>query len=856
MNKKKLVILDGNSLINRAFYALPPMITSEGQPTGAIYGFTTMLFKIFQDIEPDYIISTFDKKSPTFRHIEYKEYKAGRKKMPEELAQQIEPLKELLSSFNIGILELDGYEADDIIGTISKKYEAPDLEVFIYTGDKDSFQLVSDYTKVMFTRKGITEIDVYDRAAIKAKYGFSPDGIIDLKGLMGDASDNIPGVAGVGEKTALKLLSEYGPLEKVYENIDKITGKKLKENLELHKDEAFLSKRLATIDRNVPIDIDIESTEFDQYDPKLVKEVFKRFEFRSLMDKLKNSNEETLVEIQLPDIKLFNEDKTVIQDIINNKTFNFIMEFNGKELDKFIINENYSVSEESIIDFKNVFESEIILKNTIEAKQVYNYLRGKGIEMEGLDFDFEIASYLLNPSESHYDVNSILQKNEGLMFNSNNQDEHYKVLGLFVGKMESIKCKMLEEIDRFGMRDLLYRVEMPLVKVLSEMETQGFAVDKEILNQIGFELSEEIDLLTAQIHDLAGEEFNINSPKQLGVILFEKLNLPALKKTKTGYSTNAEVLDELSSKHGIVEKILNYRQLVKLKSTYIDGLIGSINEDGKIHSSFNQTVTTTGRISSTEPNLQNIPIKLEQGRRIRKAFIPTKGNYVILSADYSQIELRVLAHISKDENLIDAFKNNQDIHRRTASEILNIPMEQVTSMERNRAKAINFGIVYGLSDFGLSRDIKIPIKDAKKYIDNYFDRYKGVKEYLDLAIEEGRTNGYVKTLMNRIRYIPEINTSNRNIKMLGERLAMNTPIQGTAADIIKIAMVNVSNRIKNEKLNSRLILQVHDELVLEVERNELEQIKKIVKDEMEMAIKLEVPLIVDVKWGINWYEAK
>lgn len=856
MSKKILVVLDGNSIINRAFYALPPMITSSGEPTGAIYGFTTMLFKIYQDIKPDHIIAAFDRKAPTFRHLEYKEYKAGRKKMPDELAEQIEPLKKLLAAFNIGILEMDGYEADDIIGTISKNYEGSDIEVLIYTGDRDSLQLVSDYTKVMFTKKGISEIEIYDKNAIKEKYGLSPSGIIDLKGLMGDASDNIPGVAGVGEKTALKLLSEYGTLEGVYENIDSISGKKLKENLEVNRDEAFLSKKLATIDRNVPITIDIESISSDKYDPKQVREMFKGFEFKSLIDKLRISESEDVVELQLPVLKHYSGDKAVINEIISNKKFNFIMEFNGKKLEHFIIDGCYSVNEEDVLDFKEVFESETIMKNTFGAKHVYNYLQRKGICLSGLDFDFKIAAYLLNPTESTYSANSILEKYEGITINGANSADHHKHLCLFTDKMELIKEKMLEEIKSFGMEALLKEVELPLVKVLAEMENQGFKVDKEVLGQIGFELSEEIDSLTAQIYDLAGEDFNINSPKQLGVILFEKLSLPVIKKTKTGYSTDAEVLDELSSKHGIVEKILNYRQLVKLKSTYIDGLLSCIFEDDKIHSSFNQTVTATGRISSTEPNLQNIPIKLEQGRRIRKAFIPDFENYMILSADYSQIELRVLAHISEDENLIDAFKNNQDIHRRTASEILGIPMEQVTSLERSRAKAINFGIVYGLSDYGLSRDIKIPIKEAKRYIDNYFERYMGVKDYLDSAIKEGKNNGYVKTLMNRLRYIPEINSSNRNVKMLGERLAMNTPIQGTAADIIKIAMVKVASRIKTEGLKSRLILQVHDELVLEVEKNEFEIVKALVIDEMENAVALKVPLIVDVKWGKNWYEAK
>jgi DNA polymerase-1 len=521
-----------------------------------------------------------------------------------------------------------------------------------------------------------------------------------------------------------------------------------------------------------------------------------------------------------------------------------------------VINSNIVIGEDHIDDFKGIFESEDIIKNTFGAKQVLNYLKTQNIKMNGLDFDFEIAAYLLNPSESSYDIENILYRFADIKLPQNEKNIKINASALFVNNMEKVKENMLGEIDEFGMRELLYKVEMPLIEALSDMESQGFMVDKETLNQIGFELSEEIDLLTSQIFDLAGEEFNINSPKQLGVVLFEKLGLPVIKKTKTGYSTDAEVLDELSSKHEIIDKILSYRQLVKLKSTYIDGLMASIHKDGKIHSSFNQTVTATGRISSTEPNMQNIPIKMEQGRRIRKAFIPSSDDYIILSADYSQIELRVLADISKDENLIDAFNNKQDIHKRTASEVLGIPMDKVTSLERSRAKAINFGIVYGLSDYGLSRDLKITRKEAKNYIDNYFERYRGIKNYLDEAINVGREKGFVKTLMNRIRYIPEINSSNRNIRMLGERLAMNTPIQGTAADIIKIAMVRVHRRILNEKIKSRLILQVHDELVLEVEKSELDIVRNIVVSEMENALKLQVPLVVDVNLGNNWYEAK
>lgn len=855
MNNKKLVILDGNSLINRAFYALPPMINSKNQPTGAVYGFTTMLLKIFNDIKPDYIAAAFDRKAPTFRHKEYDAYKAGRKKMPEELVVQLQPVKDILHAFNVGLFELDSFEADDIIGTISKQFEGESLDVIIYTGDKDALQLVSDYTKVMITKKGITELDIYDKAAIREKYGFEPSGIIDLKGLMGDASDNIPGVPGVGEKTALKLLAEYTTVEGVYDNIEKITSKKLKENLELNKELAFLSKKLATIFREVPVEVDIEAMRVDDYNSKDLVRLFTEYEFKSLRDRIKD-NVKQADEVPLEELKVYDGSVKTIEDIYKKGIFNFAILFNGKDFKGMIIENHIIVQENNISKFKEIFEAEKIQKNTYEAKAAYNYLYKHGISISNLNFDAVIASYLLNPSESTYEIMSILHRYAEITLSSSQSADTAKVIGEFVNKLDIIKEKMLIGIKECNMSELFDKVEMPLIEVLSSMEIQGFKVDSETLNKIGFELSEEIDKLTAQIHDLAEEEFNINSPKQLGVILFEKLQLPIIKKTKTGYSTDAEVLEELSSKHEIIDKILNYRQLVKLKSTYIDGLNAATDLDGKIHSSFNQTITATGRISSTEPNLQNIPMKLEQGRRIRKAFIPENNDYIILSADYSQIELRLLAHISQDKNMVDAFINNIDVHTKTASEVFEVPLEEVTGLQRSRAKAVNFGIVYGLSDYGLSRDIKTTRKEAKKYIDNYFERYIGVKEYLDKAINEGKENGYVKTLMNRIRYIPEINSTNRNVKMFGERLAMNTPIQGTAADIIKIAMVNVYNRLKREDLKSKLILQVHDELILEVHRDELEYVKDLIKKEMEGALTLSVPLTVDVKWGLNWYEAK
>lgn len=855
MNSKKLVILDGNSLINRAFFALPPMINSKGQPTGAVYGFTNMLLKIMNDIKPDYIAAAFDRKAPTFRHLEYDAYKAGRKKMPEELFVQLAPLKEVLKAFNVGIFELDSYEADDILGTISKQYESEALSVIIYTGDKDALQLVSDYTTVMITKKGITDTDVYDKEALRAKYGFEPDGIIELKGLMGDSSDNIPGVPGVGEKTALKLLTEYKSIDNLYENLDKIATKKLKENLTDNKELAYLSKRLATIYREVPVQVDLEKMRTTDFKSTELVKIFSDLEFKSLLEKIKQF-EKPQEELALKEVAAFNGDNSFIQNIIDKGVFNFSIMYSNGEFKGLVIEDHIVVNEEYIEKFKPVFEDEAIIKNTYDAKAAYLFLNTKGIKLNNLVFDAVIAGYLLNPSENSYSAAEFLHRYGDFTLTATQIKEEAKAMAQFVNDLPQIKAKMYDKIVELNMTELFDRVEMPLIEVLAYMEYEGFKVNRDTLNTIGFELSEEIDRLTASIYEMAGEEFNINSPKQMGVILFEKLQLPVIKKTKTGYSTDAEVLEELSSKHEIVDNILHYRQLVKLKSTYIEGLLAASDKDGKIHSSFNQTIAATGRISSTEPNMQNIPVKLEQGKRIRKAFIPENDDFVILSADYSQIELRLLAHISQDINMLEAFNNNMDIHTKTASEVFKTLPEEVTGLQRSRAKAVNFGIVYGLSDYGLSRDIKTTRKEAKMYIDNYFDTYIGVKHYLDNAIALATENGYVTTLMNRIRFIPEINSTNRNVKMFGERLAMNTPIQGTAADIIKIAMVNVYKRIQREQLKSRLILQVHDELVLEAYKPELEYIQELVRNEMEGALKLSVPLTVDISIGNDWYDAK
>ncbi|MEG2538912.1 MAG: DNA polymerase I [Clostridium sp.] len=854
---RTLVVLDGNSIINRAFYALPPMNNSKGIPTGAVYGFTNMLFKIVNDINPEYIAATFDRKSPTFRHKQYSEYKAGRKKMPDELRVQMEPCKDLLRSFNIPIYEIDGYEADDIIGTISNKFGSEETKVIIITGDKDSLQLISEYTSVYLTKKGITEIEMCNNGYLEEKFNLDTTGFIELKGLMGDKSDNIPGVPGVGEKTALKLLNEYKDIKGIYENLDKISGKKLKENLENNKEQAFLSKDLATINCSVPMEFNLEDMYYKEFNPDNVENMFVELEFKSLIGKLSSKIDSVQEEaVELDDIRTYTDISEVISVINEDTVLNIIPKKDKTGLHGFIVNRGYFIDSENITLLKDIFEDPNIEKRAYNGKDVYSRLFKSNVQMRGLVFDAEIAAYIINPSESKYDLKSILTRYSSINGISRYDEESNEILVAFISNMDSIKEEMLKEIKEKDMFYLYEKIEMPLVETLASMESIGFKVDESVLSTLGFTIKEDLAKLKKDIYELAGEEFNINSPKQLGVVLFEKMDLPVIKKTKTGYSTDAEVLDQLMDKSEIIPKIIQFRQLSKLDSTYIEGLKPCIGEDGKIHSSFNQTITTTGRISSTEPNLQNIPIKMEIGRQIRKAFVPESSDYIIMAADYSQIELRILAHISQDENLVYAFNNNQDIHTRTASEVFAIPMDEVTSTQRSNAKAVNFGIVYGLSDFGLSKDLKITRKEAKKYIDNYFDRYTGVKSYLENTIAEAKENGYVHTLINRVRYIPEISSSNKIVKNHGERLAMNTPIQGTAADIIKIAMVNVYERIKKEGLKSKLILQVHDELILEVHKDEVEYVKDLLEYEMKHTIELSVPLEISLNTGENWYEAK
>nr|WP_302169062.1 DNA polymerase I [uncultured Romboutsia sp.] len=879
---KTLVIIDGNSIINRAFYALPEMSNKEGLKTNAIYGFTNMLLKIIDTYNPTHISVAFDRKAPTFRHIEFKEYKAGRKKMPDELREQFEPLKDLLDKFNIHRLEIDGYEADDIIGTVSKIAEDNGFKVYIVTGDKDAIQLASNKTTTLITKKGVGEVEEYDYDSVIEKYEMTPTQFIDLKGLMGDKSDNIPGVPGIGEKTGIKLIKEFSSIEGIFDNIDSIKGstkKKLEENKEL----AIMSKKLATIIRDVPVEFNLEELEYGNYNTKDILDVFKYLGFTSLIPRIGSLDEsedivnEANVEIsKLEDIDEFinkvkeNNEliiKTVTREgnILDKRIKYIFLSVDGKKI--------YYVEENSIHKLEYIFTSNEIKKLGYNLKDDYIALKPYGIKLENIYFDITIAEYLIDSmSSTSYECSAIAMKyltkkvktKEELLGKGvkakKYQDLSFEELSSHISQIidtvKSVMPIMEENLKESNMDGLLYHVEMPLVEVLADMEYEGVKVDKEKLNELGSQFKEIIKKLESEIYKISGEEFNINSPKQLGVILFEKLGLPVIKKTKTGYSTNAEVLDKLKDQSPIIDKIIEYRQIVKLNSTYVEGLLSIINPiDGRIHSSFNQTITTTGRISSTEPNLQNIPVKLEMGRNIRKVFISDKGCKLV-DADYSQVELRVLAHMSQDETMIDAFKHNEDIHTKTASQVFNVSMDEVTSKQRSDAKAVNFGIVYGKSDFGLSEDLNIPVKQAKEYIENYFNKYNKIKEFMDNIIDDASSNGYVTTILNRRRYIPEIKSSNFMLRNAGKRAAMNAPIQGSAADIIKIAMINVYKKLEENNLKSKLILQVHDELIVEAVDSEIDIVKKIVKDDMENAVCLDVNLDVDLNIGDSWYDTK
>ncbi len=878
---KRLVIIDGNSLMNRAFYALPDLMNKEGLHTNAIYGFTTMLFKIIDEYEPTHMSVAFDLKAPTFRHKQYEDYKAGRKKMPDELRVQVEPLKELLDAFKINRLEMEGFEADDIIGTVSKIAEEDDFEVIIVTGDKDAIQLASYKTKILITKKGITELEIYDYDEVLKRYELTPDQFIDLKGLMGDKSDNIPGVPGIGEKTGIKLLKEFETIENLVQNTDKLKGN-VKNKIEENIDTALMSKRLATIVRDMPIDMNVDELKLENYDEQRIIKLFNTFGFNSLIKRI-SMNKEVVEENNTESVLINDDNIDFVIDEIKNRRYMFLKTVTkqGNILDKNIIymfigldkDKVYYMNEERfILKLKYILESEDIQKYGYKLKEEYIALRSYGIDIKNMKFDIVIGEYLIDATSSNYLHDNLAAKYMGKNINSEEEllgkgkkakkfeeleeDILVKYFNTLIEVVIGIKSEMEKTIDTYEMQELFYDIEMPLIEVLGYMEYEGFKVDIEKLEQLKEEYSIIIQTLEKDIYEIAGEEFNINSPKQLGVILFEKLELPVIKKTKTGYSTNAEVLEKLRTEHEIIDKISEYRQIVKLQSTYVDGLLNIINQKSKrIHSSFNQTITTTGRISSTEPNLQNIPVRLEMGRNLRKVFIPNEG-YSLVDADYSQIELRVLAHISDDDNLINAFESGEDIHTSTASKVFGVDIEDVDSEMRSAAKAVNFGIVYGISDFGLAKNLNIPAKKAKEYIDNYFDKYPNIKKYMDDIVEKAKVDGYVSTVLNRRRYIPEINSKNFIVKNLGKRLAMNTPIQGSAADVIKIAMVNVYRKLKEENLKSKLILQVHDELIIEALEDEIHEVEKILKNEMENAVSMKVRLSIDLNTGNSWYETK
>ena len=865
---KKLLILDSNSILNRAFYGVRYLSAKDGTPTNAIYGFLNILLKLIKEQEPDYICAAFDVKAPTFRHKQYEGYKAQRKPMPEGLAAQMPLAKDVLRAMGVTILEKEGYEADDIIGTVARLCEESEISCFIATGDKDDLQLASDKTKVILTvtKSGYNETIIYDDKAVKEKYHVTPTEFIDVKALMGDPSDNIPGVKGVGEKTAMSLIEKHHSIEYIYENIDDIGLKgamlqKMKDGREM----AFMSKELATINRNTPIEFNAEKCVFDGFENNgELYEILKRLELNSIIKKLDLSGGDNVKENE----DIFKDFSYQVGDknMISGDKVTVVLDFDGDNISSAAVGAgNNAVVLNEQDDIKELLEDDSVAKVMFDVKEAIVKLNCR-IDIKNIADDTAIAAYLVDPAKNEYTIEKLASEYFGTVIEKPEVKQLSLLDDVETDRSEYLaKCAVAlgvlnerigDKIKENGQEKLYQEVELPLVTVLAHLEINGFLVDDHQLKEFADKLGEKIDALTNEIYMLAGEEFNINSPKQLGVILFEKLELKPVKKTKTGYATNADVLEKLRDKHPIVNFIMEYRQLAKLKSTYCDGLRAVVNPNThRIHSVFTQTVTVTGRLSSTEPNLQNIPTRTELGREIRKMFV-AKDGYVLVDADYSQIELRVLAHIANDETMINAFRNNEDIHAVTASQVLGIPLEDVTKEQRSSAKAVNFGIVYGIGEFSLAQDLHISVKEAKAYIESYLEKYHGVRNYMESIKEQAKKDGYVKTMLNRIRYIPELKSPNYNIRQFGERVALNTPIQGTAADIIKLAMVRVDNRLINEGLKSKLILQVHDELIVEAHKDEVDKVKQILSEEMQGAMELNVPLKVDMSTGHSWYDAK
>ncbi|MGR6542955.1 DNA polymerase I [Paenibacillus tundrae] len=881
----KFILIDGNSIIYRAFFAMPPLTNSKGLHTNAVYGFTTMLLRLLEEHKPTHVMVAFDAGKVTFRHEGYQEYKGGREKTPTELSEQFPLLKELLGGFGIAQFELEGFEADDIIGTLTKRADEAGRQVLVVSGDKDMLQLASDHVHIGLTRKGVTDIELYDPAQIKERYGLTPLQIIDLKGLMGDTSDNIPGIPGVGEKTALKLLHQFGTVEDVLNGTAELKGK-MKEKIEAHAEDARMSKQLATIHREVPLEQTWEDMQFAGLQEETAGPALAKLEFKSLLERLNFSGKVDAVEaVPAAEVNSTIATEETIEDLFASlETIDVIhVETHGDnphqaELVGIALgsSEEYTFLSPELLQSKAASSVRAWLANPDEPKRGYDLhrvdlaLHAHGIEFAGAAFDVQLAAYLLDPTESNqtisgltakYGLPSLVEDDTVMGKGAKYKVPEVEVLGDFLCRKAAAVAAIIplqeKALESDEMNSLFHELEMPLSRILADMEKQGIKANTADLQALGHEFEEQIGRLMSEIYRLSGTEFNLNSPKQLGEILFDRLGLPVVKKTKTGYSTDAEVLEKLAPYHEVVQHILQYRQLAKLQSTYVEGLLKEISpRDGKVHTYYRQTIAATGRLSSQFPNLQNIPIRMEEGRKIRKVFVPSEPGWTILAADYSQIELRVLAHISDDERLKEAFVHDMDIHTKTASDVFGVKAEEVDSDMRRSAKAVNFGIVYGISDYGLSQNLNITRKEAAQFIDQYFEVFQGVRRYMDDIVKEARKDGYVKTLLERRRYLPEINASNFNIRSFAERTAMNTPIQGTAADIIKLAMVQMDEALRERNLNSRMLLQVHDELVFEVPADELETMKELVPAVMEKALELSVPLKAEVSYGENWYEAK
>lgn len=880
---KKIVLIDGHSILNRAFYGLPDLTTSKGEHTNAILGFLNILYKILDEEKPGYLAVAFDTHHPTFRHEMFTEYKGTRKATPDELRQQVPVMKEVLKAMNVTVIEKPGFEADDVLGTLAKMAEKEGYQVSIVSGDRDLLQLASDNIKIRIpkTKRTGTEIEDYYAKDVIEKYKVTPKQFIDLKGLMGDTSDNIPGIPGVGEKTAGKLIAKYQSIENLYDHIDELSPGKTTTTIKENKELAYLSKELATICTDCDLEFNLEEAVLGDLYNEDVYKWFKNLEFKSLISRFGSMEIDQSLEIEknFSVIENLSEADLVFANIkpMDNQPIGLYMIIDNNEL----LGVSLCFSEKKIYLIKKVgMITEDYLTNQVEklAKNKFsfsviglkNQLKYLKVSEDDLVFDPAIAAYLLNPLTDTYHYDDIARDYLGITIPSvedllgkmklkeamekmPKEFTAYACYSSYVAYKAAPRLK--KQLDETGMLKLFEEIELPLIFTLYDMEVRGIRVNKEALKEYGDHLKVGIDSLEKQIYELVGETFNINSPKQLGVILFEKLKLPFAKKTKTGYSTAADILEKLRSEHPVISMILEYRQLTKLKSTYADGLAVFIQDDGRIHGKFHQTIAATGRISSTDPNLQNIPIRMELGRKIRKVFIPEEG-YVFLDADYSQIELRVLAHLSGDEQLIKAYKEAKDIHRITASEVFHTPFDEVTPLQRSNAKAVNFGIIYGISSFGLGQDLNITRKEAERFIEKYFKTFPKIKNYLDRLVAEAKKEGYSTTLFGRRRPIPELASSNYMQRSFGERVAMNSPIQGTAADIIKIAMNRINKRLKDNNMRSRLILQVHDELLVEAHNEEVEEVKKIMVEEMQGAASLDVPLETEVNMGYNWYEAK